>query len=356
MKNKGELIVNFKKISFVLLMTVMMVFTAACQSSGKKADADNNKSKANKTTEVKVESYEYVLPESSTTTLREEELVLKVNVSVKNKGNEPLSFSNLDFTLYQNDSKVSDLSFYGNNDRLQSGSLNKDKSAKGALYYLVDKGKTYQLSYKKRISDKNEDPIEFDIDGKKILETADKLQDPAKALLAYTDVVVYGEENENFVTLTGDNKSDIVNKYNEAFIKGFKRSAGLYSTEINDSDIKALLDRMKKAMKEKTKVEATVQYASKDEATVMAKVTPIDASSIQDKMRSRKAELSSGNDSQAEIMKKALKIYSDEFDKLSPASSAEEIKVTMKRKNDDQWQLDMNHYSSTKFMDAFIKN
>ncbi|MEI0739807.1 DUF4352 domain-containing protein [Paenibacillus sp. JTLBN-2024] len=69
-------------------------------------------------------------------------MVLKVNLTITNKGDKALSLYNSDFSLYQDDAKVSDLKFYGRiKTVLTLVSLNKGKSLSGALYFLVDKGK-----------------------------------------------------------------------------------------------------------------------------------------------------------------------------------------------------------------------
>ncbi|BBP86866.1 hypothetical protein BsIDN1_04840 [Bacillus safensis] len=68
--------------------------------------------------------------------------------------------------------------------------MNKGKSLSGALYFLVDKGKKYQFVYQDSIK-KNSDSIQIDLDGNKILDSAKKLDNPAKALSAYTDIIVF---------------------------------------------------------------------------------------------------------------------------------------------------------------------
>lgn len=65
---------NLKKISALLMISFVMIISAACQSSAKSTDADQ---KSTKTAEVKVNSYEYTLPEDSTTTLRDNEIGTK---------------------------------------------------------------------------------------------------------------------------------------------------------------------------------------------------------------------------------------------------------------------------------------
>ncbi|MFS0655416.1 DUF4352 domain-containing protein [Bacillus sp. 179-C3.3 HS] len=343
---------NLKKISVLLMISFVMIISAACQSSSKSTNADQ---KSTKTVDVKVNSYEYTLPDSSSTTLRENELVLKVNLTITNKSDKAISLYNSDFSLYQDDAKVSDLSFYESKDYLDLDSLNKGKSAKGALYFLVDKGKQYQLVYQESLN-KNDESIEIDLDGKKILDTAKKLEDPAKALSAYTDIIVFDQKNNQFSDLTGDNQSDVVNKYNEKFIKDFKRSARIYGDEISDREILSMYKRMQSTMRDKAKVEATVKTISDDEAKVVAKVTGIDASNLGDKLDEARTEFYNGKiRSKKELYKKSLDLYVTEFEKLPPMSSPVEFEVKMKRHGDDQWKIDLNDFRTENYMGGFIK-
>lgn len=343
---------NLKKLSALLMISFVMIISAACQSSSKSTNAEQ---KSTKTAEIKVNSYEYTLPEDTTTTLRDNELVLKVNVTITNKGDKALSLYNSDFSLYQDDAKVSDLKFYGSKDRLDLGSLNKGKSLSGALYFLVDKGKKYQFVYQDSIK-KNSDSIEIALDGNKILDTATKLDNPAKALSAYTDIIVFDKKNDQFSELTGDNQSDIVNKYHEMFVKDFKRSASIYGNEVSDRDILSMYKRMQNTMKDKAKVETSVKTISDDEAKVSAQVTGIDASNLKDKLDKQKDEFYNGKiRSKEELYKKILKMYASEFEKLPPVSSPVEYEVKMKRNGDDQWKIDLNDYQTEQYMNGFIK-
>ncbi|QGX67217.1 DUF5105 domain-containing protein [Bacillus sp. ms-22] len=343
---------NLKKLSALLMISFVMIISAACQSSSKSTNAEQ---KSTKTAEIKVNSYEYTLPEDTTTTLRDNELVLKVNVTITNKGDKALSLYNSDFSLYQDDAKVSDLKFYGSKDRLDLGSLNKGKSLSGALYFLVDKGKKYQFVYQDSIK-KNSDSIEIALDGNKILDTAKKLDNPAKALSAYTDIIVFDKKNDQFSELTGDNQSDIVNKYHEMFVKDFKRSASIYGNEVSDRDILSMYKRMQNTMKDKAKLETSVKTISDDEAKVSAQVTGIDASNLKDKLDKQKDEFYNGKiRSKEELYKKILKMYASEFEKLPPVSSPVEYEVKMKRNGDDKWKIDLNDYQTEQYMNGFIK-
>ncbi|MED1747689.1 DUF5105 domain-containing protein [Bacillus zhangzhouensis] len=339
-----------KKTSVLVMIALMMIFSAACQSSVKTTDSEK---KSSNTVEVKVNSYEYNLPDDASTTLRENELVLKVNLTITNKENKPLSLLSRHFTLYQGDSQVSELDFYSSKDRLNSTSLNKGKSVKGSLYFLVDKGAKYQLVYQNPIN-KDSDPIEIDLDGKKIIDTAEKLNNAAKALNAYTDVIVFGKENKQFPELTGDNKADLVNKYNEMFIKDFRRSASIYGNEVSDEDILSMYQRIQNTVKEKAKVETSVKAIKNEEAEVAAKVTGIDASELEDKLADISKEFYKGKITKKELYKKSLKIYASEFEKLPPASSPTEFEVKMKRNGEGQWKIDLNDFNTKEYMNSFI--
>ncbi|MCY1119722.1 DUF5105 domain-containing protein [Bacillus safensis] len=339
-----------KKLSILVVISLMMIFSAACQSSVKTTDSEK---KSSNTVEVKLNNYEYTLPDDTSTTLRDNEIVLKVNLTITNKDNKPLSLSSSHFTLYQGDSQVSELDFYSSKDRLKSNSLNKGKSVTGSLYFLVDKGEKYQLVYENRIN-KDNDPIEIDLDGKKILDTADKLDNPAKALNAYTDVIVFGKDNKQFPELTGDNKADIVNKYNEMFVKDFRRSASIYGNEVSDEDILNMYKSIQNTVKDKAKVETSVKAIKNEEAEVAAKVTGIDASELEKKMADISKEFYKGNITKKELYKKSLKIYASEFEKLPSASSPTEFEVKMKRNSEGQWKIDLNDFKTTEYMNSFI--
>ncbi|MFN2746492.1 MULTISPECIES: DUF4352 domain-containing protein [unclassified Bacillus (in: firmicutes)] len=352
-----------KKFFLMMLLMIVAVVSAAC-GGNKSASGEKEDTKKADNAEVKVVSSEYTLPEDSTTKLGEGELILKVKVSVKNTSDKPLNVNKRSFSLYQNDSKVSDVSMYTDNERLSSASLNPDKSTEGYLYYQVDKGEKYQLEYTPEVyGDEKVEPIEFTIDGgsSDILDTAKKLDDPAKALLAYTDITLFGKDNENFEKLTGENKREIVTDYLEGGQKSLIENMGIYDEDqVDKKKLNKLISAIQNAYQDKAKVKAVTKTISSDEATVEATITPIDSSDLEKRVQKRMEEYvkNSGKDyiSRDELISPTIDAMVEELKKLETASSEKTVEVKMNKTKDGKWQLDLNDYTAEDYFGSFFKN
>ncbi|MGN9863530.1 DUF5105 domain-containing protein [Bacillus swezeyi] len=353
-----------KKFFLMMLLMIVAVISAACggneSASGEKEDtkkADN--------AEVKVLSSEYTLPDDSTTKLGENELVLKVKVSIKNTGKEPLAVSKRSFSLYQGDSKVSDVNIYDErNERLTTATLNTDKSVEGYLYYQGEKGKKFQLEYApETYGDEKVKPIEFTIDGGSddMLNTAKKLDDPAKALLAYTDITLFGKDNADFEKLTGENKREIVTDYLEGGQKSLIKSMGIYNEDqVDKKKLNKLLSTIQNVYQDKAKVKAVTKTITSEEATVEATVKPIDSSDTQKRVQKRMEEYvkDSGKDyiSRDELINPTIDVMAEELKKVETASSDKTVEVKMNKTKDGKWQLDLEDYSTEDYFNSFFKN
>ncbi|MEC4202830.1 MULTISPECIES: DUF5105 domain-containing protein [Bacillus] len=351
-----------KKFFLMMLLMIVAVVSTACGGS-KSASGEKEDTKKADNAEVKVISSEYTLPEDSTTKLGKDELILKVKVSVKNTGKKPLNISQRSFSLYQNDSKVSDVSMYSDNERLSSASLNPDKSTEGYLYYQVEKGEKFQLEYTPEIyTEEKVDPIEFTIDGgsKKILDTAKNLDNPAKALMAYTDIMIFGKDNENFEELTGENKREVATDFVEAGQKSLIQNMGIYEDEVDKKKINKLISAIQNVYQDKAKVSAVTKTISSDEAKVEATITPIDLSDFQERVQKRVDEYGkkSGKDyiPREEMISPYIDILVEELKKVEPASSEKTVELKMKKTKDNKWKIDTNDYHFEEYFKNFFKS
>ena len=91
-----------KKFFLMMLLMIVAVVSTACGGS-KSASGEKEDTKKADNAEVKILSSEYTLPDDSSTNLHENELILKINVSVKNTGKEPLMVDKNQFSLYEGD-------------------------------------------------------------------------------------------------------------------------------------------------------------------------------------------------------------------------------------------------------------
>lgn len=157
-----------KKTYAVFLILLLMMFTAAC--SGSKTSAEKKESETEKSSDiaqVKIKDVSYTLPSKYDKSTSDDQLVLKVNVAVKNTGKDPLNVDSMDFTLYQGDTKMSDTDPEDYSEKLQGSTINADKSVEGNLFFVVDKGKQYELNYTpESYGDKKPKSVTFKIDGK----------------------------------------------------------------------------------------------------------------------------------------------------------------------------------------------
>ncbi|KAF1678854.1 DUF5105 domain-containing protein [Bacillus mexicanus] len=350
-----------KKTYTVFLILLLMMFTAAC--SGSKTSAEKNNSETEKSSDiaqVKIKDVSYTLPSKYDKSTTDDQLVLKVNVAVKNTGKEPLNVDNMNFTLYQGDTKMSETAPEDYNEKLRSSTISTDKSVEGSLFYVVDKGKKYELNYTPEYyGDKKAKSITFNIDGKdkKLLATADQLQNSAKALSAYVDILLFGKDNADFEKITGDNKNEMVNNFNKSAKDGYLSASGLSSTYADSKAIDNIVNGIKEGLSKNSSIQAKTTSISKDEAIVEATIKPVDASSLSDRIEDRVKDYYSKNAgaSYEDAVKYALQVYPEEFKKLGPASSEETVEVKMKKNNIDQWKLDMDDYRAAKLVKAFIK-
>ncbi|WP_420976677.1 DUF5105 domain-containing protein [Bacillus vallismortis] len=351
-----------KKTYAVFLILLLMLFTAAC--SGSKTSAEKKESETEKSSDiaqVKIKDVSYALPSKYNKSTTDDQIVLKVNVAVKNTGKEPLNVDSMDFTLYQDDTKMSDSDPEDYNEKLRNSTIDADKTVEGNLFYIVNKGKKYELNYMpEHYGDKKPKSFTFKIDGKdkKVLATADQLQDSAKALSAYIDVLMYGKNNPEFEKITGANKNKIVNEFNQNAKDGFLRGSGLYSSEVNNASLDGILNGIKAGLSKSASFKAETTSISGDEAVVQATVKPIDASTLSDRIEERMKDFYNKKGPDAddnEALKYAFKVYPEEFQKLGPASTEEKIEVKMKKNDIDQWQLDMDDYRAAELVEAFIQ-
>ncbi|NPC91426.1 DUF5105 domain-containing protein [Bacillus sp. WMMC1349] len=353
-----------KKLLLIMLLMFTAIFATAC--GGSKGSDSKSASKDEKTAEgengakVEIVSTEYALPEYKiATNLGENELILKVKVSVKNTSKEPLEVSNDDFSLYQGKSKVSDETSY--DDRIGYENLNPDKSIEGSLYYKVDKGEKYQLEYTPSLrGTKKGKTLTFNLDGNDFMDSAKKLQEPAQALQAYTDITLFGQDNSDFETLTGENKRKIVTDYLEGAQKSFTRSFDIYESDsINKKKLNKLISAVQQTYKEKSKLHLeTVSINNTDnEATVKATITPIDSSGVKERVQKRIEEYGkkSGKDyiSREDLINPTIDILAEEFKHAETASTEKTIDVKMKKTKDGKWQLDVNGYSAEDYFSSF---
>ncbi|MDA1477944.1 DUF5105 domain-containing protein [Bacillus changyiensis] len=352
---------NHKKFFLIILLCMTAMFSTACSENKQSSENSKNSAATNQVkekAEPKKPSYkakfkilhsEYIFPYSPDTKLSKDELILKLSLFVENNGEEQLRLDKSAFNLYEGDVKTTnniDITAADSNEvskELGYTSLNPGKSIEGTIYFLVDKGQKYKFAFTPD-GDQEYAPIETEIDGKKLLDSAKKLDDPAKALLAYTDITIFGKDNDNFEKLTGEHKREVISEYRESFAKTLFNDLDITTEVDDDKKLNHLIDTVQHVYQEKTKVKAVTKAIRRGEAIVEANITPIDYEKVKKQVKNRHEDYkkSKGDDFYDDdlLVNPAIKFMTEEIKKAQQASTEKTVQVTMYNDDNNKWQLD----------------
>ncbi|MGQ4668979.1 DUF5105 domain-containing protein [Metabacillus halosaccharovorans] len=349
-----------KRISLVLSMLVVIMLAAACSSSttSKEEKEKETGKNENASVEIKVDNAEYTLP-SEYDNVTEDQLVLKIDVEMTNKRKETIDIEPPSFALYQGDTKATEGEPEDYKQKLEYTRLTEGKKIKGSLFYIVDKGEQYQLVYTPlAYGDKEEDPIEIEIDGadEKLIKTADKLQDPAKALSAYLDILFYNVDNPRFEKLTGEKKDALLEEFDAAIIEGFSSATYMSEDQLDQKVVVSLVNSMKSAFKEKVGATTITKTSNGKEAIVELKGKPLDVPSLQPilEQEMEKFITSNPNATEAEALNFVFEKMGNEFKNVTTAEEVI-VEIQMVKHGEDQWKIDPDDYRSEDIATPFVK-
>lgn len=289
--------------------------------------------------EVQVESAEFVLPDRYSKPKNDQ--VLKVKVSLKNTGDEPVHMIPTDFTLYQDDQVVKEY-FGSDSDMLRAGDLDKGRKTEGILYYDVKEASSYELVYKKYADDPKKDgkeKVTYKIDGKKLSEQAKGLQKPAEALNAYVNAAFYDKDIDKLKKLTGEDSSQFISDVENGFKQQMEREIG---KKVDDQLLSQFLKNLKAAIQKNVKYETKVLSNKDGKAEVELKGKPMDVSALQSPMQTEMMKLASQNPniSEDDLMKAIFETYNKLLQDVKLSYAEEVVTVKMVQKEKDQWAID----------------
>ncbi|AWM42865.1 MULTISPECIES: DUF5105 domain-containing protein [Bacillus amyloliquefaciens group] len=314
---------SIKKMSALFFILLLTAFTAACSS-------ETSGGQESSTAKVKIKDTAWAASDDT-----EHSAALKVTVTVKNTGKDPLTVKSSDFSLYQDDAKTAKAD---KEDLLQSGTLHAGKTVTGNLYFTADEGKSYELVYQPQAKDAK--PLSYKL---KVKGTASNAKpDPADALSAYIDVMLYGKHNKDFTRLTGVNEKMTAAAYQESAKASFITSAGISQEQADSKAITAIIDAMSSALRDNTELKVHTKSMSGKKAVLEAKVTPLDMSPLAGQLQDRVQDYAGKHPDadENEIVSHLLSVYPEEFMRLKPASSSVTREIEMKKNARGQWYLD----------------
>ncbi|XQY93647.1 DUF5105 domain-containing protein [Metabacillus sp. HB246100] len=340
---------------FILAFSLLWVISACSASEAAKEEVDKKQSAFSEMVEINLQNIEYRLP-SEYDNVSAEELILKVDLIISNNYEDSIDIDSSDFSLYQGDTKVVEGNPAEYNEELRYTQLGEGKKIEGSLYYVVEKGKPYELVYDPILTLEEQDPITIDIDGsdEKLLQTAEKLQNPAKAMAAYVDVLLYDVDNPNFESVTGENIEQILADFDDGFIQGFAMASSV--EEIDKEAVLTFLTSMKATLKEKVK--STIITTSMGDGTAIVEVSakPIKLPSVQPIIDGEIKEYITANPdlTEKELQEFIFRVLADEISNAKQSTEDVVVEIQMVQKGEDQWQLDVNDYRTEELSLPFI--
>lgn len=346
-----------KKFIFVVLLLAVGLLTAACSAPMSSSEGAKNEKSALKDVEITLENVSYALP--SPLDGQTEQLLLKVDVSIKNNKKELIKISKLDFKLYQEDTAAKRAL---SNDVVEEiGDVDAGKRMEGSLFYRVDKGEPFKLVFTADLNkDGKQETKEFKIDGgsEELMATAEQLENPAIALNAYIDVLFYAKENPDFEKLTGEDKAKLLQEFDNGLMGAFIKSSGIPENEIDTESLNVLVAAIKATLQEKVPVQTKVKSISGDKAKVELIGKPIDTSNIAVTFtaKAKEAVANTPINSNLELQRLLFSIMAEEYKGAEPTATEEKVTVGMSKNEDGQWRVDSNDPRNLELSKPFIKN
>ncbi|WP_077247482.1 DUF5105 domain-containing protein [Pseudobacillus wudalianchiensis] len=338
-----------KKIGVLALMLSMMLGLAACgESDAKETSGESGK---NKVAEVSIEKAEYILAGDDGESEDGEAGLLAVDLKVKNDSKSTINVSPYDGVyLYDGDEQLSpEKSVYTRGIDLKDGGssdIGAGKVKTLPFYFNVEKDKKYEIGVTPSLSEPGEkaDEILLVLDTKKYAESFEEIQDPAKALTAYIDVIYFGKENSDYEKLVTADKEAV-----QQTAKGeFKKELDISLPDmVTDADIEKYYSSYKSVLGEKAEIEAKTMAKAGDKAVVKLDYSTVSTDNLYDKLYSFQKEYrenTGGYDTEKE-KQYALSKFDTVVQSLEVVKSQNGAEISMIKK-DGKWTVNnADHYS-----------
>ncbi|MBB6446135.1 DUF4352 domain-containing protein [Bacillus benzoevorans] len=144
-----------KRVTLAILLLVSVLLTAACSSSTSVNKNQKEEKAALRDVEIRLKNVEYMLPSEMDKYVGQ--LVLKIDVSIKNNRKEMIHFGSNDFELLQGNTEARRALPTHIVEVIEQTSLDAGKRIEGSLFYYVNKGEPIKLVF---TSDLNKDGLQ----------------------------------------------------------------------------------------------------------------------------------------------------------------------------------------------------
>lgn len=338
-----------------ILSTLLLLLLAACSSKETSKDDQSAKSDL---LEVSIDHARYVWTEGDGDYDKDvKEGTLEVTLSIKNISKSAVMVSPHDgIFLYDGDEQLNPVDAFGYDVGIEgnsSGDVNPGKSTKMKFYFPVERGKEYKLAIKPFTKNLEEEPDEIvlTLDTQKYDKSFEKMEEPLMALSAIIDTVFLGKENENYESLVGMEKEDILKDAKDAFED--KVNPKRYGNKI-DADIDELQQQYISVLEEKADYKVNLKEFGGNKALVSIDYETVPLNNLYSEIidYSDKYKEETGKADLDESMQYAFANMGEIFDSIS-VKSGMDITVTLTKK-DGKWSIDKSDkYKYEQFISVF---
>ncbi|KKB39824.1 DUF5105 domain-containing protein [Bacillus thermotolerans] len=341
----------------VLTLALLVLFSLAACGGSQEASGSTGKSKI---AEAAIEQAEYILAGEDGESQGEERGLLAVDVKVKNNSDSTIHISSYDGVyLYDGDEQLSpEQGLYGRGIDLEhegSGAIGAGKAKTIPVYFNVEKGKTYEIGLTPRLSEPGEeaDEILLTLDTTEYEESYQQLEEPAKALTAYIDVIYLGKENADYEKLVTADKEAVQQKAKDEF----KKQLGLSITkDVTSEEAVTYYNSYQSALREKAEAKTKTVEKAGDKAVVKLDYSTVSLDNLYEELYNYQREYrenTGGYDTEKE-QQYALSKFDTIVQLLGVANSSNGANIHMIKK-DGKWTVDTSDYNSDTLIQAFAE-
>nr|WP_198044668.1 DUF5105 domain-containing protein [Lysinibacillus timonensis] len=330
-----------KKFGATILFFALLITLAGCSSGS-----------AVSKIEVTLDSASFVLlGDYGEATGGEEKNTLAVTLNVKNVSDIPVNVASYsDIKVYDGDKQLpvetpyaTELGFNaGGNDEIGAG-----KSKDITFIFAAEKEKKYEISVTPFVitSDKPEKEVIVPIDTTEYAESYEKLDNPAKALVAYIETIYMGKENKDYNELVSADERE----RHEDAIKTFEDqiNSAFYAITIPSTELKEQYANYQKELAKKGEISAKTLANANGKAVVQLEYTALPLNNLHESVSDYRQEyFDNTGDYDAEKRDKyALTKLGSIINSIEPKDGERALEIEMFEK-DGKWELSSSYYTS----------
>lgn len=341
----------WKKLALFILLCAVVMYLNACSDSGE--DASSAKGEM---VEVSLIDATYVLTgQDDDVSEGAEKGMLMVDLKVKNLDDSSIRVSTLEnIKLYDGDEQsdpIQQSNRYVNIDSIDSTQIGSGKVETMSVLFEVEKDKKYEIAIITNSFEGENEEVILELNTEEYAESYDALQNPAKALEAYIDMVYLDRDNINYKAYVTADKEALQKDAKKGFAETLDSE---FREGIPGQDLDDMYDGFRSTLAKVSEINAEVTAIGNDKAEVTLEYTALPLNDLTEVMSKYREEFRGKNDVN---FKKENEYLISKFNSILndlKVKAGKDIDVRMVKK-DGKWTLDSSYEYNGKIEKVFGK-